>query len=98
MLTTAFISLYVLALLSLGSIAIEATEPYTGLQLQLFLNGIGLGVLLHALHAHRSGVLEMPPFSHSRETGELMFRVNLFLMVLVGLMAEGVSLMLLASS
>lgn len=98
MLRTAYIGLYVLALLSFGSIAIEATDPYTGLQLQLILNGIGLGVLLHALHAHRSGVLDIATHRQSRETSELMFRINLFLMVVAGLMAEAVSLMMLAAS
>lgn len=93
MLKTAFISLYVAGVLSFGALAIGRADPYTGVLLQLFLNGLGLGLLLHAVHAHRSGVLHIPPYRHSRETGGLIYNVILVLMVLLGLGLEGLGLL-----
>ena len=96
MLKTAYGSLYVMGLLSFGAIAIESLRPYTGVLLQLFLHGLGLGLVLHAIHAHRTGVLDMPPYTHTRETGGLFFNVLLVLMVFLGLGLEGIGLLFMA--
>lgn len=96
MLKISFISLYVLGLLSFVAMAIESMAPYTGLLLQLFLHGLGLGVLLNAIHAHLTGVLITVAHTPTRESGGLIYNVVLVLMVLLGLGLEGVGLLFLA--
>ena len=96
MLKTAYGSLYALGLLSFGAIAIDSLDPYRGVLLQLFLHGLGVGLVLHAAHAHRRGVLDMPPYTHTRETGGLFFNVILVLMVFLGLGLEGIGLLFMA--
>ena len=97
MMKTVFTSLYIVAVLSFGAIAIPGSDPYTGLLFLLFVNGFGLAVLLHAVHGQQAGVVEIPPHRISRERNGLMFRVILILMGLLGVMLTVVGLMILAS-
>lgn len=96
MLKITFTSLYVLSLLSFCAMAIESLAPYTGVLLQLFLHGLGLGLLLNAIHGHLTGVLVTAPHTPTRESGGLIFNVILVLMVLLGLGMEGIGLLFLA--
>lgn len=96
MLKITFTSLYVLGLLSFCALAIESLAPYSGLLLQLFVHGLGLGLLLNTIHAHRTGVLVTMPHTPTRESGGLIYNVILVLLALLGLGLEGIGLLFLA--
>lgn len=95
MLKTGFYAMYGIAILAFGAFMIEGLRQYRTVLTHLWLNGVGLGALLQALRALRTGkVVGEMGYVHRDEHG-LVFGLTVLVLFLAGLAFSGFSLMTL---
>lgn len=95
MLKTGFYVMYGIAILAFGAFMIEGLRQYSDLLIHLLLNGIGVGALLQALHALKTGEVVGEWGDVHREEHGLVFGLTVLVLFLASLAFSGFSLMAL---